>query len=289
MKPAFIILIIAIAVLIISVFITLAIYFGWHRYIYLSCKSAESFDRVYDKLPRVNTDSQVIVSLTSIPSRIDHIKPVINSILDQNVKVDKIVINLPKKYRRFEKELTIPDFIKNCQNIHVDRINKDYGPITKLLPTLAREKDDTKIIYVDDDMIYGKDFVETMIAYSDEHPNNAICNHAWSVKRFLDHNKYDSKDGRKDVAEGFAAVLVKPKFFTEDIYNILEAPESAFFSDDIWISGHLAKNGIEIIVTKYNKYYNTLLIRKDSLLYGPNKDNKNTKEMIRYFGDYWKS
>ncbi len=289
MKPVLIILIITIAVLVTSVLITLAIYFGWHRYIYLSCKSAESFDRIYDQLPQVNTDSRVVVSLTTIPGRINRIKPVINSILDQNVKVDKIVINLPKKYKRFEKELTIPNFIENCENIHIHRVNKDYGPITKLLPTLAQEKDDTKIIYVDDDMIYGRDFVENMVAYSEKYPDKAICNHAWSVKRFLDHNKYDSKDERKDVAEGFAGVLVKPKFFRDDIYNILEAPESAFFSDDIWISGHLAKNGIDILVTKYNKYYNTLLIRKDSLLYGPNKDNKNTKEMIRYFLDYWKS
>ena len=45
----------------------------------------------------------IYVSLSAIPQRIKYINRSIDSILKQTKKPDKIFINIPNKYRRFEE------------------------------------------------------------------------------------------------------------------------------------------------------------------------------------------
>ena len=40
--------------------------------------------------------------MSTIPTRVDFIEPVLNSLISQNLKPDMIYINVPKKYKRFE-------------------------------------------------------------------------------------------------------------------------------------------------------------------------------------------
>lgn len=51
------------------------------------------------------------------------------------------------------------------------------------------------------------------------------------------------KSGYIDIFEGFSGVLVKPRFFTE---NVTKIPEIAQFQDDIWLSANVANNGFQI-------------------------------------------
>ena len=51
------------------------------------------------------------VSLTTIPSRINNIKPTIESIAKQSVKPSKIYLNLPNKFKRFKDEFFTEDEI----------------------------------------------------------------------------------------------------------------------------------------------------------------------------------
>ena len=65
----------------------------------------------------------IYVSLTTIPQRIKSIKKSIDSLINQTQKPDKIFINVPTKYKRFEEiveEDQIPNF--NDSRIEVTRI-----------------------------------------------------------------------------------------------------------------------------------------------------------------------
>ncbi|SFR32341.1 hypothetical protein SAMN04488005_0292 [Yoonia tamlensis] len=53
-----------------------------------------------------------------------------------------------------------------------------------------------------------------------------------------------AKPGFVHVAEGFGAVLVKPDFFDETMFDI---PPVLWSVDDIWLSGHLERKGIGIL------------------------------------------
>ncbi len=93
--------------------------------------------------------ARYVVSLTSIPSRLSKLKPVLDSYMKQSMKPEKIILNIPREYMRFpEQQIQIPDF---GPNVLVNRTPEDYGPATKLLGTLGLDLDPHTIILVSDD------------------------------------------------------------------------------------------------------------------------------------------
>ena len=49
-------------------------------------------------------DNKIIVSFSTIPTRVHDIEPVLKSLNNQTLKPDKIYLNIPKKYKRFSKK-----------------------------------------------------------------------------------------------------------------------------------------------------------------------------------------
>ena len=87
----------------------------------------------------------------------DKIKPVINSLLDQTVRVDEISINTDKK---------LPSYIKD-----LNKVVRIYQTNLCTKPCIMRENDNnTIILFMNDDKIYGKDFIQDAI---DEYKNQA--------------------------------------------------------------------------------------------------------------------
>jgi len=125
-------------------------------------KNIHYYDSKYNKLKRVNSDRKVVVTMTTVPSRINDCKETLISILDSSRKVDEICINIPYKTSKGEK-YKIPKWLEKLKNVKIYRVCKDFGPSTKLLPTLKREEKDTIIIVIDDDVIYGPKMIEKFI------------------------------------------------------------------------------------------------------------------------------
>jgi hypothetical protein len=99
-----------------------------------------------------------VVSLTTIPSRIGEIKRTIDSLKNQILRPQKIIINIPKIYERFGTSITkIPDFLKNDPMVHINIIEEDYGPATKMLGVLNMDIPPNMIVLIcDDDVVYKK-------------------------------------------------------------------------------------------------------------------------------------
>ena len=79
----------------------------------------------------------MIISLTTIPQRIDNLKETLDSLINQTVKAEKIVLNLPKYCKLHKKEYQIPDFLQKMIDTKLIEINicdRDYGPATKFYP-----------------------------------------------------------------------------------------------------------------------------------------------------------
>jgi hypothetical protein len=197
-------------------------YIGLVRYFIVHVDKFDDYVKNYNKLKKADENCKVIISFTTTPDRISQLQPMLISLLDQTVKVDQIALNLP--YTHKGQKYTIPEDYKKLLNVF--KVGKDYGPGTKLLPTLLREGEvGTKIIYIDDDYIYGKDFIETIVNESIKNPTTAI------------HTK-----NRK-----FA--LVKPEFFNKDVIN----HEMDYF-DDEWIINHITSQKQQFT---YNQNYKT--------------------------------
>lgn len=162
------IIIISIISIIISVIYVILSYFGILRYVKMYIYSPENFIDTYKKLDTGDVNNRVVISITTTPDKLKHIKPVINSLLDQTVKVDLISITTPSN-----QVDNIPDCIKKAVSVYKTGI--DYGDANSLIPVILREGElNTKIITVGDNTIYGKDFIEHLIEKSIKQPDSVI-------------------------------------------------------------------------------------------------------------------
>lgn len=213
-------------------------------------------DNAYEDKPRVPTGSRVVISLTTIPSRIDTLQYTIKSILRQNYRVDEIYIWVPEVTIK-GLEYEIPDELLNMKNVKVNRCEKDFGPSTKLLYTLLSERDlDTKIIVIDDDVVYKPTLIEKLIITSDIYPDAAITGLGIDINPNIEcfelSDLFDPKTTKVDRLFGLSGFLVKPRFFHDghpvngDCFDYDNVPDEVKWVDDIWFSYHLKMRNIPI-------------------------------------------
>ena len=223
-------IILSIVFTIISIFFILLSYFEIIRYIQLQYCSSDSYIKAYSNIDPVDQNDRVVITLTTKLTDLNKLKPVINSLLDQTVRVNQILVNIPRN-----TETQIPNWLTKA--VTINQTGQNYGKLGSIIPTLMREcESKTRIIVVDDNVIYGKDFVEKIIESSNEHPNNAI---------------YTKKCDNIEIIETKYGVLIKPEFFKlEDIQN-------SDVSIDInpWLTNILKKRYINITKVNYNESY----------------------------------
>ena len=199
----------------------------------------------------------IYVSLSTIPQRIKNINRSVDSLLKQTKKPDKIFINIPNKYKRFDEIVDnnqIPKFSDSI--VEVSRC-EDCGPGTKLLGSLDKLKKNSLLILADDDHIYEDYMIEKFYYFYSKAPNNAYSFYVHPLGNF----------GVGQGADGFAIntnYLEGINFF----YNkIVRDYKELFLYDDLWISYFLyffRKNKILSLQEhlKKNEYNKRSLIYK---------------------------
>ena len=213
--------------------------------------------------------TDTVITLTTIPPRMDRIERTIESLLAQTAKISAIQVWVPRSYRRPEfGNYTLP---KLPVGVELRICETDLGPATKVLPAAASlAGEDVRIIYCDDDEYYAPDWAEVLIRNSEIYPdacvaiaglNIASITHEWFKRSWkfrllkiatLDfyraHYRQQNAGARPgigpvDICQGFGGVIVKPGFFGQAAQDI---PDVLWTVDDIWLSGQLALNGIAI-------------------------------------------
>jgi hypothetical protein len=222
----------------------------------------------------LNEKPRIIVSLTTSPKRIKQIEPVLNSIINQTLKPDRIYLNLPHIFKRdqttFEKPL--PYFITHNPLIYVNWC-EDVGPATKVLPTANLETDpNTLILSIDDDIYYPPNLLETFIAFAKVFPDACITGTSFMEDKKLDKNLLENKYGLEgrfvELVEGYSGVMYRRRFFNN--FNLKWLDEkSCKFGDDFYISNELKRNNIPIVKIGYRYLPITKIQPLD---YGKQKD-----------------
>lgn len=228
--------------------------------------------------------SDIIVSLTTIPSRQDKLYNTIKSLFLQDILPQKIVLNVPDYSIREKKGYNIPSDITSL--VEIRYVGKDWGCATKFIPTILSENKEQKILIIDDDVVIPSNYISDYMYYSEKYPNSAIGTRGWDIPVSLKWRDSKTIWGYRnvDVLTGVGTILIKPRFFDERITDYNNAPKEAFFVDDIWLSGNLARNNIErVLVPIKPRVKIGTLLPSNSLIFNENRDGNNNDVMLKFF------
>ena len=214
---------------------------------------------------------KVIVTLTTIPPRLlstyeFDMKYCVNSLLNQSYNGEyEVHINIPFICLKTNEEYVIPEWmtelINTNEKLKIFR-TEDYGPLTKLLPTVRRvENPETVIIVCDDDLVYHENMVR-------EHVNNQLKwmdnpvgydgmrsrNEDGSFSEYFgdtrDHYYSGThKDAMVDILQHYKTISYKRRFFEDDFEDFVTNYYT--WHDDLFVSAYFASKKINRITTFY--------------------------------------
>jgi len=242
---------------------------------------------------------RVIVSLSTVPDRINNLRPTIRSLLTQTRPPDEIVLAIPEFSVREQRPYIVPDYLLRLPRVRVLRCREDWGPATKFIGAiqdeLAAGRENTLIMVVDDDRLYPRDALETYLYYSGQLPNAALCFRGAAMPSSLDWDDAKmiyAKDLREPrpvaVITGCGSYFVRPRFFDRSLWDYSEAPSVAFYIDDIWISAWLSRRGVKRYVVPASAMMRSVRRQRQTLSLNkiPGRQKLNN-ETIAFFRDAW--
>jgi len=193
---------------------------------------------------------RVIATLTTIPSRIDLIKPVLECILRQTIHVDHVELNVPEVCLRTGEPYVLPEWLGDMRKVEVYR-TPDYGAITKIAPTLLRHRDepDTLLWSVDDDILLPVNSLACLWKYYFPDQHAVLCNSGCLFVAGVPGVSYQTLRtyGRVDLIEGFGTILYPSGCIGDDFeeYVIMTSGnDDARKSDDVVLSNYFARRNV---------------------------------------------
>lgn len=195
----------------------------------------------------------VIVSLTSIPSRLKTLHLTIKSVLTQNSRPEKIVLWLHE-----DLKLHIPKALKKLEG---DIFSIQYSKYTfshrKLIHSLKLFTE-TTIITCDDDIMYPKNWLENLYKEHLQQPNAIIANRTRCINynsegELMPYKQWNCNTNSQDnlrLAIGLGGVVYPPNSLNSLVTNVDLFMELAPKADDLWFKCMALLNQTEVIQVK---------------------------------------
>lgn len=199
-----------------------------------------------------------IISITSFPKRINKLWIVIECLLRQTIRAEKIVLYLSKE--QFNDITRLPQKLRDYESKNLLDIKLVDGDIRsyKKFWYAIKEFPDKRIITVDDDLLYSPTLIERMLHAADDNPDCVIGNYcSWigrdkkgNVKPYSKWPHKDVKIGDKssDIFFGSGGGTLFPVGSLEGADQpIEEIREVCHFADDIWLNAWVRKNKYKVM------------------------------------------
>lgn len=178
----------------------------------------------------------LVVGVTTLPSRIHGMRPMLDSLLAQTHRPDKVLLGLPRLSRREGLPYDKPDWLSAYAPwLQVVPCAQDWGPGTKLLACLDHLPEPCMLVIADDDMRYRPFFLEQLYRYQDydRHSSFSYCTYRY---------------GPIEVAQGADGF----SFYSPNLSGLADFAEQALRSpqvrqvDDLWISAFLQHRRVRV-------------------------------------------
>lgn len=239
----------------------------------------------------------IVVSFTSYPERILTIDKVIESILNQTILPDKIILYLSvDEFENFNKMPNLRRYEKYGFEIHwCDENLKSHK---KWFYALQEYLDDL-IITIDDDILYNNTAFENLLKYHRLYPNAIIarrahlitCNSDESIAPYNDWyiecSLYVGIPRMDLLATTGAGTLFPPHIFNKEVFNTDIFMKICPYADDIWMKIMEIYNGIPVVLAEESwDDYLFLEYQNDSLFENHNKNGGNDEQLKELLKQY---
>lgn len=248
------------------------------------------------KLIESKNNPKIIVSLTSFPVRINKIHLVIETILRQTNKPDKIILWLSRnQFVKLHKEL--PKSLTKLidRGLEIRFVEGDIRSHKKYLYAMQEFSNDI-IITIDDDVFYNTKILENLIKLNAAFPSCIICNHAHYIgkqgENVIQYSKWENVKIKtiptnSILAIGVGGILYPPKCLYKDFNNIDLIMNLCPFADDIWLNVMENLNNTFIVKSSYNSMYLPVLNSKNITLNSKNINEEFNDKQIYKIRNYY--
>jgi len=125
--------------------------------------------------------TRLVVSMSTIPSRIHRLGRLLRSLKSQAVQPDAVLVGIPAFATRLRQFYTVPDDLRSDPLVTIVPLPADFGPLTKLLAALLVETDPaTCIVTVDDDAEPPDDKLQSLVSWLPRLPTAAVGFGGWN-------------------------------------------------------------------------------------------------------------
>ena len=232
-------------------------------------------------------DCDVIVSVTSYSQRMLEAALAIESIMEQTMKANRIVL-----WVAHEDFKHIPISLKMLQARGLEIMEcDDLRSYKKLIPSLRQFPKDV-IITIDDDVFYNQDILERLISAYQKNPTMIYCSRAYRVGLtkeglLLPYGQWISaseKDAdRRNFFVGSGGVLYPPHCLDEEVFRENVFMDISKYADDVWFFAMALKKGTRISrvssATETGEDYQLNRRVQSNGLYHINVENENLNDI----------
>jgi len=209
----------------------------------LNCKESGTTNEKY-------SDKEIIVSLTTYGKRLNQVYLTIESLMQQSLKPNKIILWLD--YGCQDKQL--PQLLKKQMSRGLEiKFCNDICSYKKLIPSLKLYPNDV-IITADDDLFYNVNMIENLVLPYLQNPNYIYFNRGHKIKFLKDeiapYNKWEwninsIEESPLNFPTSGGGALFPPNSFNQEVLNESVFMDICPLADDIWFKAMSLYNGTQ--------------------------------------------
>ncbi len=203
---------------------------------------------------QMHCDHEVIVSLTTYGKRLQDVCFTVESLMQQTLKPNRIILNLDSSARKQLLPIALKNQLKRGLEIKI--VDDNIRSYKKLIPTL-KDNPEAIIITVDDDLLYEFDVIERLFNSYLTYPNKVSALRTHTIlfddnKTPLSYNKWkmecaDTQNPYHLFATGVGGVLYPPHCLSDEVFNQDVFTSICPTADDVWFHAMALKNGTGIV------------------------------------------
>ena len=267
-----------------------------HRANYLLNSALTSNESI--TVQKLDDEKELIVSFTTYNKRIHDVHLVVESIAEQTLKPNRLILWLDEDEFTLE---TIPLILKKqmVRGLEVC-FCPNYRSYKKLIPTLQKYPE-ANVITIDDDVLYPHDMIEMLCNEHRRYPDSVIGHRVHKIKldtngeilqyKQWEHGVTDCLPSSLNVAIGVGGVLYPANILAEECLNMNAFTNLAPNADDIWFKAmSLLNNKKHKKVNDNRPFWNRFLLLQDGqdigLLNSNLFENGNDSQIKAVFAKY---